>query len=92
MPLWRLLLTQSNAFQWGTTPKIANSPGGIRALHLLYDSRGRPSPQSKTLSRSVFIRFYRAHDSVQQTEHTESDHATCVARGRIFALRVCDAA
>ena len=91
MPLRRLLFTQSNAFQWGTTPKIANSPGGIRALHLLYDSRAaRVHSPKHYLDR--FNRFCRAHDSVQQTEHRESDHATSVARGRIFALRVCDAA
>ena len=74
--LRQLLLTQSNAFQWGNNQ---NCPGGIRAppntlflgLIRVHDANGRPISVGSA------------------NRHRQTDHATSVARGRILALCEC---
>jgi len=90
--LQRLLLTQPNAFQWGTTLKIVPFPRERSAPH---PPNAHPSPQRK---RHIdwFIRFCRLTIvSYRQTDRQtdrNTDNAISVARGCIFALRACDAA
>jgi len=76
----------------GEQPQKLPIPLGGSAPCTYYMIPGATRVHSPKHYLDRFNRFCRAHDSVQQTEHRESDHATSVARGRIFALRVCDAA
>jgi len=65
-------------------------PGGDWGPNLIHGSLGPPESTTQTASQSVQP-FCRAHGCVQQT-HTETDHATSIARGCIFARRPCNVA
>jgi len=68
-------------------PKLC-LPWGIRAP-TQYSSLGPPNCTSQAESRSVHLFFYGSR-SCPTDRHT--DHATSQTIGRIFALRLCDAA
>jgi len=70
MPLW-------------PPPKIAASPGGMRAPYMV--PWANPSPLSKR-HLDLFCRFSTTHGRVQQRD-TRTDHATSVATGLVSALR-----
>ena len=73
MLLPRLLLTQSNAFQWGTTPNCPPPWGGSRP-HLINTWYGSLGPaESTSLTASRLVQSF----CVQQT-HTDRPRSVCI--------------
>ena len=70
----RLLLTQSNAFQWGsTTPKISPCPGEIRdpTYYMVHWPTRVHKPNGNSIGSSVFVGF-------TVVSNRQTDHATSV--------------
>jgi len=74
MLLRRLLLTQSNAFQWGTTPNCPPPWGGGSRPHLINTWYGSLGPaESTSLTASRLVQSF----CVQQT-HTDRPRSVCI--------------
>jgi len=75
-------------FRCGNNPPKLVLALGDQGIQLIHGFLGPPESTAKRhLDR--FIRFRTAHGGDQQTQ---TDHATSVARARIFTLCGCDAA